>query len=349
MTHPTINKWMDYAPFMADLKRSTDRPAYILTGDEPFLIQQVKKHLINEWVAPGMETMDLVTFDGDGKPTSIDAVRLLDELATPPFLNPVKVIVLTDSGFFDASMQGLGRHYDALADRLAAPPDHGRLLFIESTVRGNHRVLRRMREAGALTGKFTKQSHRELLAWVSALCAREGLRITREAGESLIARCDRSMGDIYNDLTIVFQYFRFTKERDIRIEAIDLLCREDMTGVIFDLTDAIAVGDVGHALSMLERLLAKREPPILIQTMLARQSRDLIVAKSCRTASDILKTDVTSSPFYARKLERQARRFSMERLERMMERCYRADVAVKTGRLDGEDAVTMLVIGACTA
>jgi DNA polymerase III delta subunit len=46
---------------------------------------------------------------------------------------------------------------------------------------------------------------------------------------------------------------------------------------------------------------------------------------------------------------RQARRFSMEKLESMLEGCFQADFAIKTGRMDDQDAVTVLVIRACEA
>ena len=43
----------------------------------------------------------------------------------------------------------------------------------------------------------------------------------------------------------------------------------------------------------------------------------------------------------------QARRFTAGRLEALLETCFQADLAVKTGKLDGEDALAILVIRAC--
>ncbi|NLB27461.1 MAG: hypothetical protein GX819_00730, partial [Clostridiaceae bacterium] len=42
-----------------------------------------------------------------------------------------------------------------------------------------------------------------------------------------------------------------------------------------------------------------------------------------------------------------AKRFTVEGLESMMENCFQADIAVKTGKIDSGQALAILVIRAC--
>ncbi|NLA95895.1 MAG: DNA polymerase III subunit delta [Clostridiaceae bacterium] len=342
---PIADKWMSYRETGRDLERSVDRPAYILTGEELFLVRLVRDRIVAALVSPGAEAMDLVRMTGDGKPSSIDTVRLLAEMATPPFLSAHKVILIDQSGFFSTTASsGIPQELD---QALVRPADNCHLIFTEESVNSSHTLLRRMRKQGALSARFDRQTPADLQTWISALCSREKLRITREAADSLTRRCDYSMAAILSELTTVFLYFRYTNQADITLAQIDYLCRDDLTGKIFDLTDAIAAGRIDEALERLDVLLVRREAPLFIQTMLARQSRDLLIASECVTSDRIIESGITQSQFFARKLARQAKRFSTEGLEAMMEDCFQADIAVKTGRIDSEQALAILVIRAC--
>ncbi len=344
---PITDKWMNYRDTDKDLERAADRPAYILTGEEIFLIRQVRDRLVAALVPPDAGSMDPVRITGDGKPSSIDTARLLAEMATPSFLSAHKLILINQSGFFSSpASSGVPAELDSALTRI---PASCHLVFTEESVTSSHSLLVKMRKQGALTAKFDRQTPADLLTWVSLLCSREKLRITREAADSLIRRCEFSMSAIFSELTTVFLYFRYTGKTDIGLAEIELLCREDLTGKIFDLTDAIAAGKIDEALERLDVLLARREAPLFIQTMLARQTRDLLIAKECGTSDRIMESGVTKSQFFARKLARQAKRFGMEGLEAMMENCFQADMAVKTGRIDSEQALAILVIRACGA
>ncbi|HPX93764.1 MAG TPA: DNA polymerase III subunit delta [Bacillota bacterium] len=344
---PVIDKWMDYRETGNDLERGIDRPAYILTGEELFLVRQIRDRIVAALVSPGSESMDLVKLSGDGKPSSIDAEGLLAEIGTPPFLSAHKVIQIDQSGFF--SSQASSGVSGELARVLGHLPENCHLVFTEESVHSSNPLLRQMRKQGTLSARFGQQKAPDLQAWISALCGREKLRITREAADSLIRRCDYSMSAIFSDLSIIFLYFHFTEKRDVTLADIEYLGREDLTGKIFDLTDAIAAGRVDEALGRLDVLLARREAPLFIQTMLARQTRDLLIAAECESSDRILESGVTQSQFFARKLARQAKSFTMQGLEAMMENCFQADLAVKTGRLGSEEALSILVIRACGA
>jgi len=345
---PILNRFLDYSELTADMARAPDRPAYILCGEEDYLIQQVTKRLLRDMVPPGAEMIDLVKIAGDGQYRSVNWERVISEIATPPFISAKKVLILTDTGLFSSS-PGTGRDAEKLELVLTSVPASCCLIFAEKSVVSNNRFLRRMRESGAVSGKLDRQSPADLARWVSGLCAREKLRITREAAESLMARCEFSMSDIAAELSTVILSFQFESKTDICLEDINNLCREDMTGKIFDLTDAIADRRIDDALHMLDVFRARREAPLYILSMLARQSRDLLLARECGRAERLISSGITKSSFYARKLTNQAKRFTFSQLESMMEGCFQADLAIKTGRLDEEDAVTIIVIRACEA
>lgn len=342
---PLGDRWLDYRETCRDLERAMDRPAYVLTGEENFLVRLVRDRLITSLIPREAKTMDLVKMAGDGRPSSIDRDRLLAEIRTPPFLSDHKLICLEDSGFF-AGRSGAAVDQELEAALIDMPPAC-HLIFVEETVSASHGLLRKMRKTGTLTAKMDRQRLADLQKWVSGLCGREQLRITREAADSLITRCEFSMADIASDLTVLFLYFKYTGKSAITLADVDYLGRDDLSGSIFDLTDAIGAGRVDRALEKLDTLLARREAPLFIQTMLARQARDLLVAVECGSEDQIMASGVTQSQFLARKLASQARRFTTGRLEALVESCFQADLAVKTGRLGGEEALSILVIKAC--
>ena len=181
---PLADKLLDYKETVADLKRAPDRPAYILTGEETFLIRQLKDWILSDLVHPAYLAMNRIAFKGDGKQASLDIGRLLAEIDTPPFMGDKKVICLEETGLFSSALAG-GEMFDRLEEVLTHLPADCQLIFIEEKLVHNNRLLKMMRRAGALSAKIGRLKPEKLQSWVSGLCHRQGLRITREAADSL--------------------------------------------------------------------------------------------------------------------------------------------------------------------
>jgi DNA polymerase-3 subunit delta len=115
---------------------------------------------------------------------------------------------------------------------------------------------------------------------------------------------------------------------------------------IFDLVDAIAGGSSKTALALLENQLQFGSHPFQLLTMIERQVRLLISARSAyengMKTPDSIATSLGVHPFVARKLLAAASRPDM-RLTSLLARIAELDSQMKTGKIEATVGITMLL------
>jgi len=101
----------------------------------------------------------------------------------------------------------------------------------------------------------------------------------------------------------------------------------------------------------LRRLLDTGEHPLGLLAMIARQFRLLIQVKELKaegaTPPDVAKR-LGIHPFPARKLTNQATHFTAAQLEAVYRHLLDTDVAIKSGEIEAEVALDLLVAGLAT-
>jgi DNA polymerase III subunit delta len=135
-----------------------------------------------------------------------------------------------------------------------------------------------------------------------------------------------------------------------RIEAADveLLVADEQVSDIFKFVDAISVRDGQAAYQFMQGVLGRGETPLVLVAMLARQTRLMICAKeNAHLTGEALAQALKATPFVSKKVEQQARRFSLDDLVKAHCAILDADVAIKTGCLDDVTALDLLVAMFC--
>ncbi len=340
-------KKLTYAALSKELDAEPLRKIYVLLGHEEYLISYLRDKIYAQALAPGCETMDAVVYDPD-KTSSLNLENLVADISTPAFLSPYKLVHIKGSKLFQRALSA-----DTLVEwtKIVEHVGEGTVLLFEErqdsedrAVRLDHKLLRLIEEHDGAVVRLDRQGENELLKWISAQCKFRELNITQEAALSLISRFDSSMSMIQQGLDVIFLYVESRNLQSIDLDTVDFLCRPDLSGRVFDLTDALADGNVDRALDYLERLLDRREAPLGILAMISNLSRRLLIAKELKNSSAIIQSGVTTSSYYANKLLQQARSFSLEQLEAMVEACFHCDLLIKTGEMQDRDALLVLII-----
>jgi DNA polymerase-3 subunit delta len=121
---------------------------------------------------------------------------------------------------------------------------------------------------------------------------------------------------------------------------------------IWDLTDAVSVGDERKAVAALARLLAAGQPPPLLSAMVVRQYRHLVIVKDLRerrARQDEIARAAGVPPFRVNALAAVASRYAWPQLRAIYARLLEADLSVKRGLQDDESALQLLVHDLCAA
>ncbi len=355
-----------YMVVREDLAAGAVRRVYLFHGDEAFLMRRFAEAVSKAVLAPGAESVDRAVLDPQGRPSSLDLRRLASELATPPFLSPRRLVLVRNSGLFGSERRGAAKDApaadepeegeeedseapaaarekpDELVRLLDGIPDSACLVFLEKKI---DRRIKKPLEAVERNGRiveFAIQDIQDLRVFISRDLATAGLSIDADAVESLLVRCESSMGALSTECEKL--RLRCTGDGTTRVTAaiVEETCIPDLAGRIFDLTDAIGLGKPGEALRILDTLVARKEPVLVLLFMLARHVRLLIRAKEVPSAK-YLPAALGLPPFIAGRYADQARGFSMEALEALHAKCFEADAAAKTGRLEERAALEALI------
>lgn len=315
-----------------DIKKHTFQPVYLLYGEEPYLKQQYKKKLVDA-ILPGGDTMNLTIYRGKG----IEARSVIDQAETMPFFAEKRLILIEDSGFFKSGGQELVDYMKEISPQTC-------IVFVEEEVDKRGKLYKAVKSAGRVV-EFTRQDERSLSRWILGMMKREKKQITEATLHLFMEMAGNDMGNIQMELEKLFCY---TMGRDeITPKDVETICVARMENKIFEMVRAIAEKQQKKALELYYDLLALKEPPMRILFLIARQFNQLLQVKELknqgydqRGIADRMKLQ----GFIVRNLTGQAGHFSYEELEAAVRECVEVEEAVKTGLLNDQMSVELLIV-----
>ena len=237
---------------------------------------------------------------------------------------------------------------DALADYLAHLPETTRLVFIEGRpLPARHPVLQlAQREEWGYAKRFDPPDARSLPRWIEKRVRKHGGEIEPQAAGQLAAVVGTDLRLLDQEIDKLVTYTN--AERAITLADIDAVVPYAQAAIVFDLVDALGQRDGRTAARTLHRLLEMGEHPLGLLAMIVRQFRLLIQVKEMQaeraTARDIAQA-LKLHPFPAGKLANQAIHFTAAQLETVYRHLLDIDVEIKTGEIDAEVALDLLVAG----
>ena len=137
------------------------------------------------------------------------------------------------------------------------------------------------------------------------------------------------------------------KKNVVTEEDVNEICTRQVTNQIFDMVDAIAGKRQKEALNLYYDLLTLKEPPMRILFLIARQFNLLLQVKelSAKGYGDkAIAEKVGLHSFIAGKYVRQASKFKTSYLREAVNACVSAEEAVKTGRMDDQMSVELVIV-----
>jgi DNA polymerase-3 subunit delta len=202
----------------------------------------------------------------------------------------------------------------------------------------------------ALDGKSTVRQFLvlkggELRQWAAARIRSQGATIGPSALERLVSLVDGfHLGELAQEIDKLVTY---ANGRQIDMADIDALVSGAVQYQIWDLTDAVIEGRGDRALSVLQGMDAREHPRQVLIFMLTRQYRQLMLVQALLReglGAEQIGTQLGLQGYPLRKSVDQASRYPAERLEAAYRRLFETDVAVKTGVLDVDTALELLIV-----
>lgn len=315
-----------------DIKNGVYRKAYLLYGDETYLQKMYKDRLLKA-VADPEDTMNVSRFEGKG----INPKEIIDLAETLPFFAERRVVLIENSGFFKTACEELASYIPEL-------PETTILIFVEEEVDKRGKMFKAVKALGG-TAEFRTQTDEVLAKWIVQNLRRENRKITGNVLQLFMSRCGTSMENIEKELEKVICY-TYGKEV-VEAEDIEAVCCGQTTNQIFQMVDAIARKEQKLALDLYYDLVALKEPPMRILFLIVRQFQILMQVKDLAKKGYDHKTIAKKAgvpEFAVRKNLAQARSFTMKQIIDAVKLGVKAEEDVKTGRMNDQMAVELLII-----
>ncbi len=322
---------------------------YVLYGEDEVSLTEHLAALRAEVEDGGMGDLNVSVFDG----SSVSESELRAAAATAPFLAAARMVIaenLTDSAQGRALIDRLiGSRADSLLDSL---PEWARVIFVETELPESSEHAR-SRALKALVSAVKKHPRGEALKfdlpqdvtrWVIERAPHHGASIEPRGAAALTERIDGDMRLADVELAKLATYT--AGERPITADDVALLTPYTPEANIFRMVDALGARDGRTATRLLRQLLDGGSPPLYIFGMIVRQYRLLLLMKSYLEGGGMpvgAAEALDLRDFVARKVHEQSRRYRIDQLERIYHHLFEIDLDIKTGKVEPEMALDVLV------
>ncbi|MCR5403459.1 MAG: DNA polymerase III subunit delta [Butyrivibrio sp.] len=318
-----------------DVQTGDYKPCYLIYGEEAYLRLQNRDKLLKGLGITG-NSMNFNRYGKDSQPAQI-----IDMAETMPFLADKRVILIEDSGFFKSGCP-------ELAGYLKNPSETTLFLFVESEVDKRKDIYKAASKLG-FEMECTVQDEEMLKRWLRSKFQAEGKSISPGAQSVLLDRVGTDMSNLSTEIEKLVCYC--IDRGEIKEGDIEAVCANYLTSSIFAMTDAISGQEKKKAMEVYYDLIALKEPPARILSLITRQFNLMIRIKEMtdnkrdrRSIAQSLKL----ADFVVGKYQNWARSYTYEQLRQALEICASCDEAVKSGRLSDVISVEMVIIG-CTS
>jgi DNA polymerase III, delta subunit len=314
-----------------DLKTSTFKGIYVLSGDDEFLKNSYKKRLKSAIV--GEDEMNFAYFEGKG----IDADTVIEFANTLPFFSEYRCILIEESLWFKSGNE-------KFLNYISTKPDSTKIIFVEKDLDKRSKLYKKVKELGYIA-ELNHPTNDELMNWTGNIINKSGKNITVSNMNLFIARVGNDMERLKSELD---KLLSFTLDKDI-IEEEDIVAVTSisLTNRIFELVKSITNNKIQDALDIYEDLVALKEPPIKIMILITRQFNQLLQIKELATAGFSEKDIISSmklNPYVVKNLMRRARGFDMAMLLSYVKNAIELEEAIKQGNINDKLALEMLML-----
>jgi DNA polymerase-3 subunit delta len=291
----------------------------------------------------------------DGSEVTVNDLRVACE--TVPFLSEKRLVVIY--GLLERfTPRQLARgelkksesqiiNYEVFGGIINSLPPSTILVLIENELKESNPLFK-MIAVQAQVKAFPSLKTQQLREWIATRIKEEGASISPAATTSLTRLIGSNLWIMSSELKKLTLY---TNEQRIEDKDVRALVSYAQQSNVFSMVDAIVEFNIQKAQIILQQLLGEGDSPTQLLNMLTRQMRLIVRARELkqqhRSETEIRSRLGLTADWLVRKTLEQANRYTLPRLKQVYQLLVETDLAIKTGKYDGELALNILVAELC--
>jgi DNA polymerase-3 subunit delta len=323
---------------------------HVLIGEDDYSLRQALEEIKGS-IGDAASLMTNTTVL-DGRTVMPEQLRNASE--TMPFLADKRLVIV--EGLFErfepkartgrkkASRPAVSsEEHRAIAEAIKNVPPFTELVIVGGRIRAGNPLLREL-SAVARVMNFPPLDQAQLRQWVERRVRAAGSSISPQALMVLVRFVGNDLWSMANEVDKLVLFTRGRRIEEADVTAVVSSAREDS---VFSMVDAVLEFRTGAAQSLLQQMFRQGMAPAQLLVMLSRQVRIILQVREMRaqgkSRGDIQVKLGLNSEFVLRKAWEQADKYSPSRLRELYHRLLETDISIKTGRMDGEIALNVLV------
>lgn len=330
--------------FLARLQKGKPIAALLLLGDEPYLRDSCRTHLIERFVPEAARAWAISRYSAGRGETR----AALDQAQTMAMLSPQQVVFLEDA----EAIEELGEKNRDLAvaqlDAYLENPAPFTVLVIEATALDQRMKLGKLLMEKTLVvdcalGENLDERLASAVLLARTIAKEQGVEFEKGAAEDLGEFVAADLMRLKMEIEKLATYV--AERKLIRREDVSALVVSEKTTTVWELADLLASRKSELALEFLDRLLRGGEEPIQMLGAITWMYRKLIEASEVRGVANGWQAAraLGMRPEQAELALQSARRISKPRLLGGLNALRRADDRLKGGREDARTVMEFLV------
>ena len=318
-----------------EMKAGKFRPVYVLFGKDRYRMTQFIDTLSNMMFAPEEKEMGIVKFDT--AETAVEEAVL--EAETPSFFGGRKLVLIRDNTVMAAGGKENAKVEHAPERVLAyleAPIEDTVLVFAVQSDKLDERrkLVKALKDRKSLIA-FQEMDMAELRQWLIKRAAEQGRVLDADGAELLITRIGMNTGGLSQELDKLCLHVG--KGGKIGANEVSGLTVASLEEDVFALVDATLELQIRRALDLYKQLLTKREEPIKIAALIARQLRIMLQIKELEQhhySPQQMAGQLGLHPYAVKLAAEKAKKFSPAVLGKLLSALADLDYGMKTGAID---------------
>ncbi len=237
-----------------------------------------------------------------------------------------------------------------LVPYVSAPVAEACLVMVAEKADQRLKLVAACKKSGVLL-KLDPLYERQLPAFLEEEARARGVRFGRGVAQLVCNEIGADLGQLADAVERLAIFVggdsKDAASREVTIADVEEVVVGARQRSVFELAEAVGQGDRPRALTILHSLIQARESGVRLVAMLARHVRQLWTARAL-AGERLNKFDLAGrlgvAPFFVDGIVAQARRLSESALERMHAALYRADVDLKSSRVDDALLLERLIL-----
>lgn len=328
-----------YDKIVKQIRQRKFSPLYVFYGTETYLQEELIKQLQAHVLSDGMDDFNYAAYDLEQEPVE----RLVQEAETLPFMGDKRLVVGRNAWFLTGvrGKSDVKHAIDALATYAEQPLDSAVVVLTVAHAKLDERkkLVKQLKKKGTVV-PFAPLRPRELVKWVQAEIAQHKAKIDPRAAEQLVQRIGTELGTLHQECVKLATHAG--EGGTVTPELVETMVPRTLEEDVFKLIDCLGKKAVDGALSIFYDLLKKREEPLKILSLIARQLRMMMQVKTLSAqgyAQPQIAKVLGVHPYPVKIAAAQAGRFSDRALEQLLLEASRTDYAIKSGQKEKTLAV----------